>query len=181
MVMPRAPAADRGPEKDCGEGNSQRQLRVGVRLRARVRRAPLLLQRAGLLAARRAGGGEARLRRPGARDRGDPGPARPRRQRRDPRAHLGARRAHRRALDRARRPRQPQPRPLDPPPGLPRRLARPARQGGRAGRRLRGRHPHLRLRPARPRLRADRALPRALLGSSRVQVLSRRARRFAAR
>ena len=72
--------------------------------------------------------------------RGAPGPARPRRQRRDPRAVLVARRAHRRQLDRAGRPGEPQPRPLDPPARLPRRLARPARQGGRAGRRLRAGH-----------------------------------------
>ena len=38
---------------------------------------------------------------------------------------LAARRAHQRALDRAGRARQPQPRPLDPAPRLPRRLARP--------------------------------------------------------
>ena len=50
-----------------GEGNSQRELRVGIRLRPRVRRAPLLLQRAGLRPAGRAGRGEARLRRRRAR------------------------------------------------------------------------------------------------------------------
>ena len=44
------------------------------------------------------------------------------------------------------------------------RLAGPARQGGRARHRLRRRHAHLRLRPARPRRRGDRALARALLG-----------------
>ena len=71
-----------------------------------------------------------------------PRPARARRQRRDPRADLGARRAHQRALDRARRPRQPQPRPLDPPARVPRRLARPAGQGGRARHRLRPRVHH---------------------------------------
>ena len=74
-------------------------------------------------------------------------------------------------LDRAGRPRQPQPRPLDPAARLPRRLARPAGQGGRARRRLQRRHPHLRLRPARPRRRADRTLTRALLGSPRLQAL----------
>src|SRR5918995_5679369 len=46
-----------------GEGNSQRQLRVGFRLRPRVRRVAVLLQRAGLRSARRTGGGEAGLRR----------------------------------------------------------------------------------------------------------------------
>ena len=88
------------------------------------------------------------------------------------RAHLLARRAHQRALDGAGRPGEPQPRALDPPARLPRRLARPAGQGGRARRGLRPRHPDLRLRSARARRRADRALPRALLGSPRLPALA---------
>ncbi len=50
-----------------GRRQLERELRVGLRLRPRVRGAPLLLQRAGLRAARRAGRGEARLRRSGPR------------------------------------------------------------------------------------------------------------------
>ena len=65
------------------------------------------------------------------------GPAGARRQRRDPRALLPPRRARERELGGARRPLQQEPRPLDAPPRLPRRLARPAGQGGRAGHRLR--------------------------------------------
>src|SRR6185437_2382507 len=54
------------------------------------------------------------------------------------------------------------------PPDLPRRLAGPARQGGRAGHRLRRRHLRVRLRPARSRRRADRARARAQLEPGRL-------------
>ena len=86
---------------------------------------------------------------------------------------LAPRRAHQRELGGPGRPRQPQPRPLAPPPRLPRRLARPAGQGGRAGRRLRRAHPDLRLRPAGPQLRADRALQGAVLAPHRLPPLAR--------
>ena len=46
-----------------GKSNAQRQLRVGLGLRSRVRGAPLLVQRGRLLPARRAGGGQARFHR----------------------------------------------------------------------------------------------------------------------
>ena len=82
------------------------------------------------------------------------------------------RRAHQRELGGPGRSLQPQPRPLDPPPRLPRRLARPAGQGGRARRRLRRAHPDLRLRPAGPQRRADRALQRAALAPHRLPALS---------
>src|SRR5829696_8204256 len=42
-----------GGTQSSGESNTQRQLRIGFRLRPRVRRAPLFLQRAGLRAAGR--------------------------------------------------------------------------------------------------------------------------------
>ena len=114
------------------------------------------------------------LRRPGTQRRGARRPPRPRRQRRDRRAQLPPRRAHQRELGGPGRSLQPQPRPLDPPPRLPRRLARPAGQGGRARRRLRRAHPDLRLRPAGPQRRADRALQRAELAPHRLPPLNRR-------
>src|SRR4051794_36511772 len=162
LSKPRHQTPGRGSEIS-GEGNSQRQLRVGLRLRSGVRRAALRLQRERLRAAGRAGGGQARLRRPGPRLRRGPRPSRARRERRDHRAQLGARRAHQRPLDGARGPGEPQPCPLDPPPRLSRRLARPASQGGRARRLVRPRVEHLRVHPARPRGGADRALARAVL------------------
>ena len=59
-------------------------------------------------------------------------PRQPRRQRRDPRSRLGPGRARQRLLARARRPGRALAGALAAPPGLPRRLARPARQRGRA-------------------------------------------------
>ena len=59
-------------------------------------------------------------------------PRQPRRQRRDPRARLGTGRTRQRLLARARRPRRALARALAAAPRVPRRLARPARQGGRA-------------------------------------------------
>ena len=67
------------------------------------------------------------------------GPRQPRRQRRGPGPRLRPRRARQRLLARARRPRRPLARALAAPARLPLRLARPARQGGRARRRLRRR------------------------------------------
>ena len=75
-----------GLQFDGKEDDAKRELRVGFRLRARVRRAPLRLQRGGLRPARGAGRGQARLRRPGPEPGGARRPPRPRGQRRDRRA-----------------------------------------------------------------------------------------------
>ena len=128
-----------------------RQLQLGRGLRTRVRRAPIHVQRTRLPRAVRAGGAEARLhRRLGRRGRGR-GPDQPRRQRRGDRARVGARRARQRLLAGPRRSLGSLARPLAAPIDLPRRLARPARQGGRA------RHP-LRL---RTRTRSSTSSPTA--------------------
>src|SRR4051794_18865794 len=147
------------------DGQAQaRQLRLGRRLRPRVRRAALHLQRARLLRALRAGRDEARLRRPAPRRDRARGPRQPRGQRRDPGALLAARRARQRLLARARRAGRPLARALAAPPGLPLRVAGPARHRGRARAHLRRPRPDLQLRPARSRRRADRARARALVG-----------------
>ena len=97
------------------------------------------------------------------------GPRQPRRQRRDPRARVGAGRARQRLLARARRP-QPTARSCTGCGGsssarawLDQRV-----KEGELDVALRRRAPHLRLRPARPRRRADRAGARALLGPRRL-------------
>ena len=60
---PRSAAGRSEKKEESGEGHPPGQLRIRLGLRPRVRRAPVLLQRAGLRAAGRAGRREARLRR----------------------------------------------------------------------------------------------------------------------
>src|SRR5918999_6573933 len=60
---------------------------------------------------------------------------------------------------------------LDPPTRLPRRVARPAGDGGRARTRLRRDRQLLRIRPARQELRAHRAIARAELAERRLPAL----------
>src|SRR4029453_18969808 len=93
-----------------------------------------------------------------------------RRERRDPRPSVIARRTRQRALAGARRGGGPFARALAPPPGFSERLARPAREGRRTRHRVPRRHAELRLSAARPRRRADRARARAFLATRRLQL-----------
>src|SRR3954451_20058074 len=169
----RTPAYDHDARRSGAPCHGQRhpatrQLPLRRGLRPGVRRASLHLQRAGLFRALRAGGREARLRRRAARRPRARGPRQPRRQRRDPRPRVGAGRARQRLLARTDRRRGSLARPLVAAAGVPKRLARPAREGGRARRRVRRRGAELRLPPTRSRWRADRARARAELLPGRV-------------
>ncbi len=148
----RTAGTDGARTPTTAHGNSAtRKLRLRRGLRPRIRRASLHLQRGGLLRALRAGGAEARLRRRPPRRGGARRPRQPRRQRRDPRPRLRAGRARQRLLAGAGRTGRALAGALAAPPGVPRRVARPARQGGRARRQLRRADRQLRLRAARRR------------------------------